>query len=212
MKRYKSLIRVLPYREQLGRSKKSIWVGLAKGKPKYAKNFIKLFGENDVLELSRADLFDSAKKDTLDTFIAKVIMWGYPRGPRGKNFEHMCEHIESIKKALRSAKSNIVDWDKHFQKISGITGIGMSTYTKLLYFKGIKVHGLEALILDIRVINSLKRGVFTELDEVSDIRNSNAHNKYPNYLSCAHKISNKLNVEPDRVELFLFQYGDSLKI
>jgi len=201
----------MPYAEQLGRSKKKTWEEKLIGNGKFAKNIVNLFGDDKEIEFSRADLFESAKNDDLDNFLAKVIVWGYPRGPRGDNFSSICKNIGSIKKLLTSANKGISDWQSHFDKLSKIDGIGMSTYTKFLYFKRVKIGELPALILDIQVINALKRDVFLELKEISNIRNSNAHKFYPNYLACAHNIATKFDTDADRVEMFLFQYGDSLK-
>ena len=105
----------------------------------------------------------------MDNYLAKVIVWGYPRGPRGDIFSHICENIGNIKKLITSANNGISDWQSHFDKLSKIDGIGMSTYTKFLYFKGVKIAGSPALILDIRVINALKRDVFLELKDISNL-------------------------------------------
>jgi thermostable 8-oxoguanine DNA glycosylase len=212
MKRYKDLIKALPYSEQLGRSRRRTWSQKLEDNGKLAKTIVKLFGDNEEIEISREDLFDSAKNDELEIFLAKVFVWGYPRGARGDNYKKISMNISKVEQLLVTAQKSIVDWHSHYSSLSKIKGVGLSTYTKFLYFKGVKVHGLPALILDIRVINALKREIFTELKDISHIRNSNAYKYYLDYLSCMHKIAETLEVEPDSVELFLFQYGDALKI
>ncbi len=202
----------MPYTEQLGRSQKSTWVRMKSGNGKLASSIVGLFGVNNEIEISREDLFESAREDSLDVFIAKVIVWGYPRGPRGDNFSKLCSNYNLIKKLVRNAKGGIDDWDDHSKPLNKINGLGMSTYSKLLYFMRVEINGNRALILDQRVISALKKCLFEDLKKIQHIRVGNAKKKYLEYLTHIHKLSKKYNVDSDGIEMFLFQYGTSLKL
>lgn len=213
MKRFENLINELPYSDQVARSKRTTWEKLSYRKCGFAKKFVEVFGDKDEIELSRSDLFHSSRKDKLDEYIVKVIIWGYPRGPRGDNFSNICSNIDSLKNLLKSVKKKCIrNWENHIEKLSDIDGVGLSTYTKILYFRKIKIQGKRALILDDRVISALRNKYFPELKEIDHIGIHNASKYYPNYLNCIHKISRKHNHVPDKIELFLFLFGGSLKL
>ena len=93
------------------------------------------FGKNDMVFLSRADLFDLARSDDLSPFILGTIIWGYSRGMRGNHFRDLLEHFNELLGLLAAARSaNITDWAAHFRETKPIRGIGLSTYTKFLHF------------------------------------------------------------------------------
>ncbi len=91
------------------------------------------------------------------------------------------------------------------------TPFGTVTYTKFLHFLQVRVQGSGALILDDRLIQVARRHVFADLDPLCSIAAHNAAGRYPEYLSLMHTLAHFLGVAPEALELFLFEFGLSLK-
>jgi hypothetical protein len=176
------------------------------------------FGKEDGKQasISRSDLGRLGREPQLDRFVMATILWGYetPAGMRGDNFSNFTSHLSTLTKLLHCARSKpIPDWDSHFAKVTPISGIGLSTYTKFLTFLSAKVHGYPALILDDQIVQVLQRGheVFVELNPLRVINDSNKHRVYPQYLGCIHQIATELSVTENNIELFLYKFGSDLK-
>ena len=65
-------------------------------------------------------------------------MWGYPSGGRGKNIQKVLDKFERLKKILKKIqKDNQIDQaqaDLYISELDAIDGLGMSTWSKFLYF------------------------------------------------------------------------------
>jgi hypothetical protein len=105
-----------------------------------------------------------------------------------------------------------MDWYTHYRAVKPIAGIGLSTYTKLLSFLSVQVHGHSALILDERIITIANHGVFEELAPILDLSAHNAVSHYPQYLSCIHSLAKELAVSAEKIEFFLYEFGLNLKL
>jgi thermostable 8-oxoguanine DNA glycosylase len=93
---------------------------------------------------------------------------------------------------------------------NGIKGMGWSTFSKFLYFLQLKIGDNRALIFDRRVINALKR---FEDDEIKDIQGVNYPPRtkdYFAYLQAMNRLAAKMGIEPDKIEMFLYQFGANL--
>jgi hypothetical protein len=73
-----------------------------------------------------------------------IILWGYPRGGRGKNISEVIPKISQIAKI---ASNKDVSWESYFKSFKG-TRVGVATATKFAYFFKIEFDGYRALILD----------------------------------------------------------------
>ena len=176
------------------------------------------YDDDSIIKISRGDLFKLADdiKRRLETtdihkFVYATIVWGYPSGGRGKNVEYLLKNIgaltDDIEKVAREGK--IRSWDSKLDGLRKIKGVGVSTYSKFLYFLRVSVEKEEqkALILDGRLMAALKEFKdFESLEEVTE-------QKYPDYLSAMHSVANKpeLKVDPGKLEMFLFLFGTNLK-
>ena len=69
---------------------------------------------------------------------------------------------------------------------------------------------VKLLILDLRIINCIRKNTFIEFDELKTITYSNAIAKYERYLEIINKVANEINAESDQVEMFLFMFGNNL--
>ena len=92
-----------------------------------------------------------------------------------------------------------------------IHGIGLSTYTKLLHFLSATIEGHGALILDQRIIEVVQQNLFEELAAIRRLTSANASRLYPKYLECMDDAASQLSLPPDKIEVFLFEFGLHLK-
>lgn len=93
----------------------------------------RIFDENEVITISRFDLFHSAWN--LQEFAIKVLMWGYPTKGRGKNIENLLrpENFDQLIMNLKmiEGKNDLKITDVHeFQKIKGL---GLKTIVMSLW-------------------------------------------------------------------------------
>jgi hypothetical protein len=146
--------------------------------------------------------------------ILKTIYWGYIRGMRGNHFINILKNfskIEDIFSEVKNEKLKTKDFIILKKRISKVPGLGLSTYSKLLYFNGVKFNNNPCLILDQRLIDVFSQKVFEEFSKLAGINNYNAENKYLDYLEISNDISSVLNTQGENVEQFLFIFGTNLK-
>ena len=204
---YKDLIANMPLGEHAFTSKRSTWEG------KIDERILSmLFEEQNSIKISRHDLFTT---NEIELFIYKVIIWGYPRGMRGssndkKIFDQMEKIIPIVNLPQRALLSEN-DLDTTLKQLAGIPGLGISTISKLLYFRTHKYGNYDCLILDERLMRIFNANLFSEFQGLGGFRYDNACNKYLSYLKAMHEISLQLDVKPANLEMFLFTFGNNLK-
>lgn len=170
-----------------------------------------VFAGKDSVRISRNDLFSYARGSDLSPFIMATIIWGYTRGMRGHNLRNMARRFpELVTQLTEVRRRGITDWARHFAAMD-IGGVGLSTYTKFLYFLRVSVEGRAALILDARLIEVCRRQYFDELDNLQGLTAYNAMQRYPQYLARLQSSANELKVSVDALEMFLFEFGLNLK-
>ena len=139
-------------------------------------------------------------------------MWGYPTKGRGNNIDDLLNE-ENFKKLIiflvKYSNSNISNEILKIE-IKKIESIGISTISKFLYFLNCSIENNKCLILDLRIINCIRKNKFIELDELKTITYSNAIAKYELYLEIINKVANEINAASDQVEMFLFIFGNNL--
>ena len=202
----------MPLNEQAFTIKRSNWVKYMDNGTLVSVILTTIFEGEDTVQISRGDLFEMAKGDDMATFIVATILWGYPRGMRGNHFQTITDEIESLTKMLIEAKQGISDWTKHYQHVEAIRGLGLSTYSKFLYFLEADIEGNKALILDNRISNTLKNSTFDELRAINDISYTNAARNYPRYLKHMTELSKEFDIDSGKLEMFIFEFGLNLKV
>ncbi|MEI7527083.1 MAG: hypothetical protein WCJ95_22225 [Mariniphaga sp.] len=221
---YKRLIQVLPFMEQAFEVKLSQWEKLV-SKEILDQIFIKSDDlsqpsittttkfKDQTAVISRFELFH--KNQNLELFIVKVLMWGYPTKGRGKNIENLLNdsNITNLKNALVKYETNETITISEIKDILKIEGLGLSTLTKFLYFMRLKMGSFRILIFDLRVINALNSGKYSDhgIEHFSSLAYTNALKYYNDYLTFINELAKDLQAEPDQVEMFLFEYGRNLK-
>ena len=211
MQQFQTLIDSMPVKYQSFSTKVSTWHKYRDSGGELAQIFNGLFCGKESLDLSRGDLFTIAKEAGLKKLLIAVILWGYPRGMRGNHFDNIVKNIDPIAELLSEAKQGVDDWNSHSSKLNAFSGLGLSTYSKFLYFLNVDVNGSKALILDDRIIKTVRKGTFQELSPISNIRMHNAISNYPKYLKTIDDIGTTLNVSRENIEMFLFEFGLNLK-
>jgi len=211
---YKTLISNLPVRQQSFTTKRSTWLK--------AENEIfwltdlndKLFGDQKTLHISRQDIFNTSNSIRLS--ILKTIYWGYTGGMRGNHFINILKNIPILETAFKELKNkaNLTnsDFDYLTKTFKDIPGLGLSTYSKLLYFLGIKFNDNPSLILDQRLIDVFTSKIYDEFSTLGRINYNNAESKYLEYLSITDKLAHELETDGENIEQFLFIFGNNLKI
>jgi hypothetical protein len=198
-----TLIRSLPIPNHSVRVKRSTWV------KKFAKaglhaEFKMLFGNAKEISIKRKQIHEQANTHRK---CIEVLLWGYPKGMRGKEVTYLA----NLKQISASAESN-APWEKYHAELNSNKGLGMSTITKLAYFFEKTFDGIPAVILDRRIIQILERATWDELNELRHVTYSNAHKNYPSYLRVLHSIAQSIRgASQDQVEFFLFALGDAFE-
>ena len=159
---------------------------------------------NDVINLSRAEV--KAETD-IKTKIMKVLMWGYKKtngSLRPQYFDSIVNHLnvlEPIFADIQNRNLNAAEINDVFDRFRAVKGLGISTYTKLLYFFNVSFEGKKCLILDKWVLKSLNyfdgfAGTDWQKTEVC----------YLTYLNRMDELAGLHNVSPEQLERFLFGY------
>lgn len=199
---YKDLISNLPVEQQSSTIKKKIWKRIEyKRKAEIERD---IFGNEDYIEISRKDIFaetDITKK------IIMILMWGYPTGGRGNNIQNLLEKINDIIDILKSInKKNLTmsEARENIKTLNRITGLGMSTWTKFLYFFDVSIDSNKCQIFDLKIVASLNKKQFDEFEQKTWKQDITFYLEYNKMLN---EIAKTLEVSPDRIELFLFLFN-----
>lgn len=164
-----------------------------------------IFEGQDSVDVSRGELREFARQESLDCFVMATLLWGYPDGMRGKNAANISASFDALVDLLGIARNGITNWAGHFPHVDEIRGVGLSTYTKFLCFLSVDVVGHTALILDQRIIVVAARRIFEEFQGNFSSRT------YPDYLQLMHGIAHDLEVPAENLEFFLYEFGLNLK-
>lgn len=209
---YKILISNLPVRQQSFKTKRTTWLNAEKDINWLKKLNDNLFGDKPTLTINRQDIFDTT--DLRETII-KTIYWGYTGGMRGNHFVNMLKDIDLIENSFKKLKQtdnpNTDDLNELTTTFKGVTGVGLSTYSKVLYFLNLTFNDNPCLILDQRLINVFASKTYSEFQQLSGIRYDNAEKKYLDFLRLTNEVSKKLETKGENVEQFLFIFGNNLK-
>lgn len=213
MERFRDLIANMPIREQAFTSKRETWEKYIPELPGIEDLIGEIFGHSKSVEISRHDLFTFGQTSKVKLFVFATVLWGYPAGMRGHHFQSIFQNIDHLEKILISNReTNIENWGEHYRLIDQVKGLGLSTYTKFLYFIRATINGLPALILDQRLIDVFRKGIFMECSDLKTIHYGSAPDLYPKYLKMMDCIANKYHIDSGKLEMFLFEFGGNLKL
>jgi len=210
---FQNLIQALPTRRQCFSIRRDNFQNIENQFPWVMTMNNLLFMNQDVIQISRNDLFFHNNIDKEK--ILKIIYWGYPRGMRGNHLINILNNIdqivEEINRLYHITNLNANDYILFHQWSAGIAGLGSSTYTKLLYFCNISFNSIHSMILDERIITNFNNNVFFEFTNLSPITRNQFHNFYIEYLETLHDLALVMNTNEENIEQFLFIFGTNLK-
>lgn len=203
---YKELIAQMPVQEQSFITKRSTWFGKIDD-----KILDRIFEGEDAIKISRQSIFLTCN---ISDFIYKVVMWGYPRGMQGRiNDKLIFERIATIIPIVNNpnrGKYSEDDVESVLMSLFALKGLGISTVSKFLYFRTHQYGVYKSLILDERIMRVFNNNIFEEFSEVGRISPENGRKKYLDYLKVMHKTAGQMEVEPDKLEMFLFTFGNNI--
>lgn len=204
---YKDFIRNFPYKKQSFLIERKNW---GKIKFNHLDTIFSAYGNGKKVRLNREKLFEDA--ESIEEFIFKVLLWGYPTKGRGNNIKILLEkeNLEELKIILEKYKNNNVSTEELVEDVSKIKGLWISTMSKFLYFLNAKIDGFKALILDNQILNVINRKRILELDQLSTLTREKAVKEYSRYLEKMSELSKELECEPDQIEIFLFSFGKNV--
>lgn len=172
-----------------------------------------IFSKQKTITISRADIFSAAKSGDLEKVLFLTVLWGYPVGMLGSFHENIFKNKHMLIKYLEEAvaSSTLSFWEDYWFAVTQVSGLGISLLSKLLYFCGVHVETLPALILDKRVIGAISSNRFKEFEEFGYISYPKAMYRYVEYLEAICDIAKNLDVAPPQVEIFLRVFGQHVK-
>lgn len=199
----------MPVKQQAFWSKRKTWLKAIQS-TKLPEKFEALFDKDGWAHISREDIL---KEQNIEKVIYMTVLWGYPSGMRNNYFISIIKKINTLIAIIETAQENggVASWFDHFEEVSEIRGLGLSTYSKLLYFLNMQVEGLKPLILDLRLIGVFEENIYEEFRNLSFLRYGNAPKNYLLYLEVMQSIASKLKVNIDNLEMFLFSFGENIK-
>lgn len=205
IKDYYDLISLIPVNQQSALIKKTIWGGFEKEDPINA-----IFGDKQEVEISREDVFS---EDDIEKKAIMVLMWGYPTGGRGKNIEKIIKKFDTLVCILESVKGNNFTMteakaDNLIKGLDSISGVGISTWSKFLYFFNVSIDSMKCQIFDEKIVDSLNKKQFEDLGIDSW---SHTKEDYFRYIELVNNLATSMKVLPEQIELFLFYYNLSYK-
>lgn len=211
---YKTLISSLPVRQQCFTTKRGTWLKAEREINWLADLNDRLFENRKTLTISRADIFNT--NDSIKESIVKTLYWGYTGGMRGNHFVNILKNIHLLESTFKELKTKSLLTNNDFEHLTAVVknipGLGLSTYSKLLYFLDIRFNNCPALILDQRLIDVFANKKFEDFSELDRINYSNAERNYLEYLLITNKIAIELNTQGENIEQFLFIFGNNLKV
>ncbi len=219
IKDYKNLINELPIEGHSFTTERRIWKKNEDGFPDYKDLNDQIF-ITDTLTLNRKKLIDSAQNDSIENFLLKIYYWGYSNGVRGDNFSYILEKsnfdkLVEILSNLKGKNLTILEYENLILNVDGIRGLGLSTFSKFLYFLSVKIDSKPCIILDRKIIKVISSNIWVELEELkNDFSETNLtknFTNYPKYIKTVNSIASELSVANDKIELFLFLFGQNLK-
>lgn len=202
IKEYKKLLESLPIENQSSTISKTVWKRVSyKNKQMFEKS---IFGDEPIIEISRNDIFE---EQDLRKKIFLILIWGYPTAGRGNNIQNLLENIDDICSILEGIwKKDISKEDAEtvISRFNKIKGLGISTWSKFLYFFEVSIDSNKCQIFDQKIVVSLNKRQFQEIE---DKKWTQSKKCYYEYLEAVNSMAKSTKVSPDRIELFFFLFN-----
>ncbi len=215
MKKYRKLIDELPIEEHGFRIKRETWKNLENSNTWYKEINDLIFKNNVEIYITRGRLKKLAKSDNIAQFILETIYWGYPKGyTDGRNI-YLPDLLENFKKweelvQILKKDGKIIDFKTFYKEnVEPIKGLGLSTFTKIIYFLETKINGNEALIFDSQIVERLSKSQFrnSQFETLNPYNTPKNVKNYELYLEYIKSLATEIETTTEKIEMFLFIFG-----
>ena len=160
--------------------------------------------------LSRKKVFAMNRRHPQELFALSVLLWGFPTNQRGvcssafHNWQRLMDWIDHIMAQKDMTQQQFVEMSP---EMDGISGLGISTFSKFLYFAGCSIDGHRCLILDNMVAKGIGNLEGEEFEGFKVATQNNRHRfytNYPLYLAEMEHLATSTNVHVCSVEYVLW--------
>lgn len=161
--------------------------------------------------LSRKDLFDRSRRPPRDLFALSVLLWGFPTNQHGicqAAFQNWQLLIRWVNQILTNRNMTHQQFTDMIPVIDAIPGLGISSFSKFLYFCRCSIAGHRCLILDDRVAKGINKLEGDEFKDIREATRSNRHRNYsiyPQYLALMERLAINMDVSSDSIEYILWK-------
>jgi len=205
---YSDLIKNIPVRKQSSYTKKDSWNRIID--EHFQAILTTMFGSNDKIEISRQDVFN---ENDVYKKIVKTFIWGYPTVGRGNNIQNVINSEDRIVGIMSSINGKKITKNEYFAlvtKLKKITGLGISTWTKMLYFFDVKIENSTCQIFDNQIFESLNKEQLIEFMGNKYLRHN--YETYLNYIDDLAVIAKEMMTKAENIEVFLFYFNNRYKL
>ncbi len=161
--------------------------------------------------ITRNDIF-RARRGNIELFLLSVLFWGFPNNQKGRctaamnNWDSLVEWTRGVrnhKEMTAQAFTNL------FPSMDAIRGIGISTFSKILYFLGASIDGYRCVILDDILARGVSNLVGREFEQIrmAVIGRYRYYRYYPQYISVINNLANENHIPEDNMEYALWLAG-----
>jgi len=154
--------------------------------------------------VSRNDIYNTV--DPMDRLV-KIVFWGYPNAFQDGNYlRNILKNAEIITESLGEVGTilRINDYLELFNNLkSRVSGIGVSTISKILTFWRIKAASSESVIVDSRVMECVR--LFDDFKGMPTA--TETADGYCEMVKKINSIAKSIEATPEQVEYFLFKMG-----
>lgn len=172
------------------------------------------FGVNDERYLSRSEIMSLSRRKNVDLFSLSVLFWGFPTNQHRVCTSALQNWNTLLGWARRVRENRLMTRQRFVEMIptmhNDLRGLGISTYSKYLYFSGCSIDGNQCLILDNLVVKGIHNLTGIEFDELKDTVQNNRHRyyrNYPLYLEAMQNLSLNIGVPAHNIEYVLWLAG-----
>lgn len=209
---YKKLIESIPIEDQMAIAKWKTWHSKTKNITKLKLQ--KPDDKSDNIFITRGNLIN--RNCAITNGILQVLIWGYPSGGRGDNIKKCIRNIDLISTALRKLKNSknidIKQFKDFVASCDSIPGLGISTWSKLLYFNGINIIEYKCNIYDAVVKNALTKLSIDLADYADPTIKPKEIREYISYLKFLSIHAGEIGLRTDQLEYFLFLFGNKFQL
>ena len=173
---------------------------------------ISFFQGREEVALTRKDIL-KIRRGNIELFLLSVLFWGFPSNQRGRctkainNWDALVILANAIKNHPNMTNAG---FRGHFHAMDSITGLGISSYSKILYFLQVSIEGNQCLILDNMVakgITNLMGNEFQHLRAATECVRHRYYRYYPLYLEAMNNLSTDIGVPAQNLEYVLWLAG-----